>query len=214
VDAANWAGRGRDASSEPAGSGQGNPISGQGNPLNTGKMPEQRTAGSAPQIPGQIPGQRTEPAGQPAGKKRRRWRGLLTWLLVGATVAAAAIMTFTFFAYRTFTEPNRSTPVVVVEQYVNATFTGDQVRARRFECSQPDLAELQTLVRDVESREAEFNVDITVTPASYQERITGDRAIVTARLQVVASGYSAFPEWEFSLRDQSGWRVCGAKQVT
>ncbi len=184
--------------------GQGNQI----NPdptITPGKMPEQRTGG-----PMATPGVGASQAG---GKKRRWRRGLLTWLLVGATVVAAGVMTFTFFAYRSYTEPDRSTPVLVVEQYVNATFDGDEPRARRFECGRPELTDLEAMAADISRSESQFEIDITVRAGEYKETINGDTATVTTRLEVSSAVSSSFRTWEFTLRDQSGWRVCGAKRI-
>ncbi len=195
---------------------------------------------TAGHIPGQRPGGGEQPAdpaayqpatgqptdagaGAPAGRTKRRRprprRLLLTAaiLLTGACLVGATIG---FLAYDRATKIDRSSPVVVVEQYVDAVFSErDPNRAALFECSDGDpRADLQVLLDDLMERERRWDIQITVTTANYRTSTGRVSSRIDVDLLIDVPEADGRPSrsrqtWEFDLRDESGWRVCAARRA-
>jgi hypothetical protein len=127
-----------------------------------------------------------------------------------------------YLFYRQVSEPDRSTPGVVVRQYLQATFDDrDKSKAARFTCGRPaDIGETEKLLADIVSREERFGIRITVGWENFVAEENKGAATVAVRLKIGVpeqSGQSSesFQQWTFALRHQSaGWRVCAAQQAT
>ena len=192
----------------------------------TAPEPEDRVE-ARPSIPGQRPpeapisgtGAPALPAG--GGKKASRWKtaliviaGVLALLCVGGLGSA-------YFYYRKVSEPDRSTPGVVVRQYLQATFDNrDSTEAARYTCGSPrDIAAVQQLLADVTSREKQYDIRITVRWEDFSPQINDGRSTVDLRMKISVpeeSGGSSesIQQWSFDLRRRDGWRVCNAHRVS
>src|SRR5215831_8681490 len=93
------------------------------------------------------PGSDSAPsATQAAGQRSRRQRLVIVLLLVFGIMSAVCLggLGFAYLAYDRATQPDRSTPTLVVRQYVDTMFSSrDPGRAKLFACGQPHLDEVQ-----------------------------------------------------------------------
>jgi hypothetical protein len=152
------------------------------------------------------------------GRTRRRWRTVLLVVLAVATVALIGGVVFGYVAYERVAEPDRSTPGVVVRQYIDATFAErDVARAARFTCTRPQIREIDELRALLVSREKEHNVTITVAPANSDVRASGSSATVDVDLKltvgVAGASQREIQRWRFDVVQQNGWRVCDARRL-
>ena len=122
--------------------------------------------------------------------------------------------------YGQATTPDRSTPSLVVRQYLQATFEdNDPARASQFTCGKPEsLTEVQNTLADIRQRESRFGVKITVAWDSFNTQEQGKDATVTLNLLIrvpEANGYPSESQdhWAFTTTNNNGWRVCGAHKV-
>jgi hypothetical protein len=154
-------------------------------------------------------------------RSRRQIVGIVLAVIISVlAVACVGTVGTGFLLYRKASEPDRSTPAVVVRQYLQATFDDrSEARVARFTCGPPaDLAQVQQALADVAGREKRFAIHITVGWENFTTKVSGDRATVTTRLKIAvpeASGQSSesFQQWSFDLRRRSGWRVCDAQRI-
>jgi hypothetical protein len=151
----------------------------------------------------------------PAARRRERLIAIvLASVLGGLTVLCIGGLGTAFFVYRAASEPDRKTPAVVVEQFVEAMFNDrDSSRSHLFTCRDSDLGELNQVLSDLRAREAQFNTRFTVQTADVDVREGGGSATVDTDLQLSTSVSRSTQRWRFSLKNQSGWRVCGAHRV-
>ncbi len=156
-------------------------------------------------------------AGEPEPAARRRDRLIaivLASVFGGLTVLCIGGLGTAFFVYRAASEPDRKTPAVVVEQFVEAMFNDrDSSRSHLFTCRDSDLGELDQALSDLRAREAQFNTRFTIQTADLNVQESGGSATVDSDLQVSTSVSRSTQRWRFSLKNQSGWRVCGAHRV-
>jgi hypothetical protein len=99
--------------------------------------------------------------------RRRRW-----WAIVGvaALMLCVAGSAVGYILYDRATRIDRSTPAVVVLQYINAVFDErDFGSAEVFECDSSDAQQpLRALLDELEAVERKFNVRVTVSPLTLQ----------------------------------------------
>ncbi len=159
-------------------------------------------------------------AGDTGLRRRPRWRLVLLVMLAVVGVTCVGGVVVGYFLYYKATEPDRSTPGVVVDQYLQATFSDrDENRARLFTCENPDkLTEMQAMLSDIKDREKRGSKIITVHWEDFDSSITGRSATVTANLIVVtpsSAGASSrsIRKWQFTTENRSGWRVCDAHRI-
>ncbi len=143
-------------------------------------------------------------------------------LLVMAAVVAVTctgVLGTGYFLYYKASEPDRSTPTVVVRQYLEAVLNehSDQLAAR-FSCDSVDDGELRALVKDVKDREERFGITIRPSWENFQSTTDGRKATVQLdlRLSTTVDGVAQreVQRWEFGLVNRSGWRVCSAKRIS
>ncbi|WP_327006660.1 hypothetical protein OHA72_04915 [Dactylosporangium sp. NBC_01737] len=165
--------------------------------------------------PGAVPPRAPEPPKRGLGLRK-------TLLLVVAVVAVGLCLGGGITAYVLYdkaTTPDRSTPEGVLEQYLDAKFSSrDNIRAKLFECPGANLADVETALTDVKSREARFSIMITVKPASFDVQVTGKRAEAKVTLNVLvpeADGREtlSLQEWQFLLENNRSWLICSAKKL-
>ena len=151
--------------------------------------------------------------GRPAKGRVKLRKVLLGALIVLAVLCVGGLGT-AYFAYDKATRPDRSTPGVVVQQFVNSTFNDrDPSEAKLYTCRSPQLGEVDAMLADFVQREGQFDTRFTVTLTNTSPRIDGDSAVVEADLLVTTSASRSFRHWRFDLVDQSGWRVCAARRL-
>jgi hypothetical protein len=161
-----------------------------------------------------------EPA--PAPRSRgRTLRIVLASVLGGLAVLCVGGLGTGYLLYRKVSEPDRSTPGVVVRQYLGATFDDrDESKAARFTCGRPtDISATQQVLADLVSREKRFNIRITVGWENFTTQESKATATVGVRLKIAVPEENgqpseSFQQWNYALRHQiSGWRVCDAHRV-
>ncbi|GAA1032408.1 hypothetical protein GCM10009557_30830 [Virgisporangium ochraceum] len=148
--------------------------------------------------------------------RRRRWLlGLGAIALVMLVVLGVA----GYVLYDRASRTDRSTPVVVVFQYVNAVFDErDLDHARLFECDSGDPGKpLQELLTSLEELERRFDILVTVSATDFRSDIRGSSAIVGASLLIDVPEADGEPSrsrerWVFDLQDDDGWRICGTRR--
>jgi hypothetical protein len=145
---------------------------------------------------------------------------VLASVLGGLAVLCVGGLGTGYLLYQKVSEPDRSTPGVVVRQYLDATLNErDDNRARLFTCrGTTGLAPVQALRDDNESKEKQYNVGIRVNPEGFVTRQSGSNATVDVKLRLSVSTNGTFQEqiqsWRFTLKRESGWRVCGGEQLS
>jgi hypothetical protein len=137
---------------------------------------------------------------------------LLAICLVGGVVG--------YVWYDRATQVDRSTPVIVVFQYVNAVFElRDDGRAELYECKNAtSRSALHVVLDDLEEREQRYGIRITVSATNYSSTVEGATALVEADLLIdvpEADGKlsRSSQRWRFELQDEGGWRVCDAQRA-
>jgi hypothetical protein len=172
---------------------------------------------------GEVGAERAPGAGEPTPAPRSRGRTLR--IVLASVLGAVAVLCVGglgtgYLLYRNASEPDRSTPGVVVRQYLNATLNDrDDSRARLFTCRNASgLSPVHALRDDNESKEKQFNVTISVNPEGFDTQQSGDNATVGVKLRLSVSTNGTFQEqiqsWRFTLKRESGWRVCSGEQTT
>jgi hypothetical protein len=181
--------------------------------------PEDRV-NERPSIPDQRPpeapvsGPAAPPAAAGQAKKPPRWKtalivvaGVLALLCVGGLGSA-------YFYYRKVSEPDRRTPAVVLEQFVEAKLNErDQSRAATLTCRSTSFAQLDQLSADLRAREHQFDTTFTVQTADLVVRQRDGTADVDTDLQISTPESRSTQRWRFAMKNQSGWRVCAAERV-
>ncbi|MEV4282373.1 hypothetical protein [Actinoplanes xinjiangensis] len=136
--------------------------------------------------------------------------GFLALLCVGGVGAF-------FVLYDEATEVKRETPGAVVTSFLGAYLSNrNDQDAALYQCtSGGDLSALQAYRDDTVRREKEFSVGITITWRILS--VTTDGASGVAKVDVsrrIADGSGRDgSSWDLTVRDQDGWRVCGATQT-
>ena len=119
-----------------------------------------------------------------------------------------------FVWYRSASEPDRGTPTVTLEQYLDAEFnTRDEMIVKRFECNSPSLSTLDQLLDDLIRRENQYGVSITVHSANLDVVQNHGSSVIKADLKISTSNEREIQRWQFNLIDQAGWRVCAASRI-
>ncbi|MFB9850996.1 hypothetical protein ACFFMR_11440 [Micromonospora andamanensis] len=170
-----------------------------------------------------VPAQRTPPeelappAVAPAPRQPRR--RLRTALTVIAAVVAALCLTggvVGYLVYDRATTPDRSTPAVVVDNYLRAYLVDrNDVRANLFACDgAAEFEMLRRLRNDLAAREERFSTTMWVSWESFAVNQVDDNAEVRVDLtfSAVVDGIrqSDRQSWVFTTRLNDDWRVCSA----
>ncbi|MGI5246895.1 hypothetical protein [Dactylosporangium sp. CA-139066] len=160
------------------------------------------------------------PPSPPDPKQRKATRRTILWTLLGlAAFVCLSGLGAGYIYYNKAVEPDRSQPEGVIEQYVDVKFNKrDNIRAKLFECSSADLADIEATLNDVKALEGRFSTSAVVQPGSFDVTVDGDRADVDATLQIVlteASGGQSITEqhWKFQLSKSPTWRLCKATKA-
>ncbi|QLQ40220.1 hypothetical protein [Micromonospora robiginosa] len=173
-----------------------------------------------------VPAQRTPPEQlappAPAPAPVRPKRPLRTVLAIVAGVLAllctgGAVVGFVL--YDRATAPDRSSPEVVVANFVQYFLAErNDTRAAEYLCKDgADLDALRSLRDDLLAREQRFETTISVGWENLDVRQGGDQADVRADLVISASvdglKQSDRQKWRFEMKRNDGWRVCAAAHL-
>ncbi|MFI5488843.1 hypothetical protein ACIBXA_00300 [Micromonospora echinaurantiaca] len=174
------------------------------------RVPAQRTP----------PDQLTPPPATPAPERpRRRLRTVLT--VVGGVLALLCLggAITGYVLYDRATTPDRSAPDVVVASYIQAFLNErNDTKAKQFICQGgEDLGAIRSLRRELEQREANFNVVVRVRwgPLTSVKEEDGEWVTTTLTISSSADGQprsSRREEWHFHVVNNDGWRVCGSRK--
>jgi len=155
-------------------------------------------------------------APSPSHNGGMRWKRVLAIGATAAVAGGAAAGGAMLLTYHEATKIDRSNPEVVLIRYLDATFERrDPAIASLYTCSNPgNLAPINGLQADLDRREKEFGVSITVTNGAMAQ----DRSLITTTLTMEAfkdgGRNSRWTEsWRFRMADEGGWRVCGAERL-
>jgi len=155
-------------------------------------------------------------ASSPSHNGGMRWKRVVLIGAAAAVAGGAAAGGALLLTYHEATKIDRSNPEVVLIRYLDATFERkDPAMAGLYTCSDPkDLAPLGALRADLEKREKDFGVTISVTNGV----MSLDRGTITTTLTMEAfkdgGRNSRWTEpWRFQMVDEDGWRVCGAERL-
>jgi hypothetical protein len=157
---------------------------------------------------------------QPAAGKGRRTVGVVLTSVLGvvALLCVGGLGTG-YFLYHKASEPDRSTPGLAVRQYVEAALNErDDSRSRLFTCSgATSLDQVAQLRDDIKAKESQFGVTIRTSPEGFDAQQAGNTARVGVKIRLSVSTNGTFQEqiqdWRFSLRKESGWRVCSGERL-
>ncbi|MGW3899124.1 hypothetical protein ACWD6L_28440 [Micromonospora profundi] len=166
----------------------------------------------------QLPPAQAAPAPEPP---RRRLRTVL--IVVGGVLALlgmGAVITG-FVWYNRAATPDRSSPDVVVDNYLRAFLVDrNDIRADQFTCKDgADLQALRELRLEMQQRESNFNVTVRVTWGALTRNPSGDGESVGTTLTISGSAdgvprSSRREDWTFRvIEDDDGWRVCAAAKA-
>jgi hypothetical protein len=183
-------------------------------------IPEPRPA----EVPGPPSGAGATPpdgaANEAAARPKRRRLRTVIFAVLGATAfLCLGGLGTAYVAYDKATEPNRTSPAAVVDNYLQATFNArSDAQARLYTCKDPKaLTDSQAQVADVQDLERRHGARIAVSWDGPIARTSGSVSSVevTLRLNVVVGGkpQEELQRWQFSLINQGGWRVCDAHHV-
>jgi hypothetical protein len=154
----------------------------------------------------------------------KRWRGLRQTLIIGLSVLALLCLgggSAAFLFYNKATKPDLSTPALVTRTYLSAYFVDrDDVKAGLYECrGASGLDHVRALRDDLDNRARTYNVSIAVSVDSVIETSRSkDQAEVAADI-VLSTTSDGTPlrrvqHWQFTTRNDGGWRVCSGHEVT
>lgn len=126
-----------------------------------------------------------------------------------------------FVYYDRATQPDLRTPVLVTLEYLRAYLVDrDDAKAAGFRCADDSgLKDVKAFRDDIDNRQKTFNVTITVSIDSADETSrSGSIAEVKSDLVLSTtsdgSSLRRVQHWEFTTRDDGGWRVCDGHEVT
>jgi hypothetical protein len=169
-----------------------------------------------------IPTQRSTGNGSTDVARRRGGRLRGSWKVFAVLMALVCVGggVLGYVVYDRATKIDRSSPTVVVLQYVFALFDPYYDREpESFECERLTedgiRRELMVRLKEIEDRDS---IQIDVSSGNYE--VTTGRA----SSDVLADLYIEVPEvtgrssistqrWLFQLQDRDGWRVCGTRRV-
>lgn len=140
---------------------------------------------------------------------------LVVMAAVGIGAASAGVVALR--AYHEATKIDRTTPSVVVREYVEAYLVArDDQRAELFICRNPEgFDDISAARSQLLAEEKSGGVTTQVVPARLTESDGG--RLVTAELKInQGSGLHTDRRtqyWRFTMVDEDGWRVCGAERI-
>lgn len=138
--------------------------------------------------------------------------GVLTLLCLGGLATGLVL-------YHRASAPDRSAPDVVVDNYLRAFLVDrNDARADLFTCEGgSQLEAMRSLRTDLLAREQELNVTILVSWGGLVIKGEGNTASVVTviRRSATVDGIqqSLTDTWQFDVRKEDDWRVCGGLEI-
>jgi hypothetical protein len=173
-------------------------------------LPDQRDA-MAPLVP-------TGPPIRPV--RRSRWRVVFAVVLAAAPLLCLGAIPLAFHSYDTATRPDRSTPDVVVHNYLQAFLVDrDDASARQFACAgQSNLPAIQDYRSTIEAGERRASQSVSFTWVEAPVTSAGpDAASVDVRIVAtiggVSSGGSQSDLFTFTTHLADQWCVASATRL-
>jgi hypothetical protein len=153
-------------------------------------------------------------------KPRRKGRVRRVFVVVAALAVAFCLagVGVAYILYDKATTPDRSSPSVTLQQYLDEKFENrNEQKAAALVCQSPKLDAVDAMLTDLKSREAKAGVTIDVKSSDVVVTQTGSNAGIDANLKIstTVNGVEQrdIEKWHFDLVKESGWRVCAAAQV-
>jgi hypothetical protein len=118
--------------------------------------------------------------------------------------------------YDNATAINRGQPDEAVNNFLKSYLVEhNDVRASSLECAHDSgLEPIRAFRRDVQDREKAFGITILISWGPLQVAPSGDRRIVSTQLiRRIQGAERSTQNWQFTVVDENGWRVCGAARV-
>jgi hypothetical protein len=126
-----------------------------------------------------------------------------------------------FLYYDRATQPDLSTPSLVTREFLSAYLVNrDDFKASQLQCSDSSgLSDVRDLRRQIDDRQKNTGIAFTVAVDTVQELSRGgDAATVAADLAITSTvqGQTGreLEHWQFTTRNEGGWRVCEGHEVT
>lgn len=193
-------------------------------PAALGSAPPQFAGGQPGFLPGSgsaVPHGPQKPSADLVPKRRFPHLRRLAIVLVSVVgVLAVALGVTGYLYYDKATAPDRSAPDVVVDNFLREYLVHrNDEAARQFTCSdQSELVEIARQRDDIQQREQTFSVKIAVTWGSLDVGPESNGAVPVTTKLILSTDTNLGPQedqevWQFQVRQESGWRVCGAHQV-
>jgi hypothetical protein len=173
----------------------------------------------------QPPNQPAQPAVPPQGPApavaKPRNRRLRLFLAMGAGILAllclGGVGVFVSL-YDEATKIERSEPDAVVDNFLGAYLVNrNDEEADLYMCrSGGDFSQISAYRSDIADREKSYSVGIRVTWTGLTVSTQGERGTVSTDLTRTTTNQSGrdSQSWEFTIVDDDGWRVCGARPLT
>lgn len=179
-------------------------------------------------LEGEIIG-KDEPLGRPGAVPPRPpapKRGLgvrKTLLLVVAVVAVGLCLGGSITAYVLYdqaTRPDRSSPTVTLQQYLNARFnTRDETRASVFVCASPNLRAVDAAIDEVKGLESKFDIAVSASFSDMAVIVTDGVTAVRLKINMAIPEEGGrksvlVQDWSFGMTHGDSWRVCSAEKLS
>jgi hypothetical protein len=152
---------------------------------------------------------------------RRRFRQVLVVVLAVVGLLCLGGGATAFLYYDQATRPDLATPSVVTREYIRAYLIDrNDGKASEFVCkSTSGLNDVRALRDDLDKRAKENNLTIYVSiESSIEKSRSGDQANVIAEITLMSASEGTrlrrLETWSFDLKNDDGWRVCTAHEVT
>jgi hypothetical protein len=139
---------------------------------------------------------------------RRRGRALVVVLVSVVFLLSGAAATL--YLYGRATEPDRGTPDVAVDQFINAALVErDPVRTSLFVCEAWPPAEA------IQQATSGVDATVSVTWSAISVSLSGsDTASAVVDVTYTVAGFSDVETWSVEVKKENGWRVCGLTRTT
>jgi hypothetical protein len=152
-------------------------------------------------------------AGEPKRRRLRLWLamglGLMVLLCLGGVGVFVSL-------YDGATQIKRSAPDAVVDNFLRAYLVNrDDKEAALFRCkSGGNFAQLEAFRSDIVNREKQYTIGIRVDWTSLTVSSEGGQTTVRTDIRrAITDGSERTSDgWIFKMRDEDGWRVCGATE--
>ncbi|HEY0000654.1 MAG TPA: hypothetical protein VGB74_09380 [Actinoplanes sp.] len=113
------------------------------------------------------------------------------------------------------TKIERAEPDAVVDSFLGAYLVArDDKAASLYTCNpQLDLSKMNSFRADIQSREMQYSIGINITWRDFDVQVSDEAAAVSVDLvRTVSDGSEETSDrWRFQLKNDDGWRVCGAE---